>query len=124
MNTKKFLIGFIALNSIIQILLMIMLWTRLELLLDLLKIQNSDGLYVFKVYFISSIMIIFPVGFLAISWLRKDKPEGITLALFIGITMTLAALNVGFSLHRIDLAVMDLVRSVPITLLALKLRKG
>jgi hypothetical protein len=118
MTTKKFLMGFIALNSIIQFFLMIMLWVNLKAVLDFLKLENSDGLHVFVVYFISAIMIIFPVGFLAISWLLKNKAEGIILARLIGITMIVAATNVGFGLHRFDLAAVDLIRAIPITILA------
>ena len=63
-------------------------------------------------------MIIAPAGFLAINWLNKGKNEGIVLARFIGITMTIAAINVGCTLHRIDLAAMDLARGIPITIFA------
>jgi len=118
MTSKKWLIGFIALNSIIQFSLMVMLWTSLPAVLDYLKVQNCDGAHIFESYFISAIMIIAPAGFLAISWLNKNKNEGIVLARFIGITMTIAAINVGLSLHRIDLAGMDLARGIPITILA------
>jgi hypothetical protein len=118
MTSKKWLTGFIALNSIIQLSLMVMLWTSLPAVLDYLKVQNCDGAHIFETYFISAIMIIAPAGFLAINWLNKNKNEGIVLARFIGITMTIAAINVGLSLHRVDLAAMDLARGIPITILA------
>ena len=118
MIAKKLLVGFLALNSIIQLSLMIMLWTALPAVLTYLKVQDCDGSHVFEAYFISAIMIIAPAGFLAINWLNKGKNEGIVLARFIGITMTIAAINVGCTLHRIDLAAMDLARGIPITIFA------
>ena len=118
MIAKKLLVGFLALNSVIQLSLMIMLWTALPAVLTYLKVQECDGSHVFEAYFISAIMIIAPAGFLAINWLNKGKNEGIVLARFIGITMTIAAINVGCTLHRIDLAAMDLARGIPITIFA------
>ncbi|MCW3124254.1 MAG: hypothetical protein JWQ38_3746 [Flavipsychrobacter sp.] len=123
MTSKKWLTGFLALNSFIQIGLFFLLKLDFPLVESYLKMAGCDTAYVLKEYFASAIIIIAPAGFLANIWINRGRAEGVVLAKFIGVTMLLAATNLGLSLHRLDLPAMDLVRSIPITLLAFMQKK-
>lgn len=118
MTTKKWLNAFIALNSVIQILLILVLIVKPGLIFDLLKMEQNDTVHFVTTYFISALMIIAPTGFVAIGWLNKGKAEGIVAAKLIGVTMIIAAANIAIGLGRIDLAALDLARAIPITILA------
>ncbi len=123
MTTKKWLNAFIALNSVIQILLILVLIVKPGLIFDLLKMEQNDTVHFVTTYFISALMIIAPTGFVAIGWINKGKAEGIVAAKLIGVTMIIAAANIAIGLGRIDLAALDLARAIPITILAFMQKK-
>jgi len=122
-KSKKLLNFFLGFNAVIELLLGLWILFGLNSLLAVEKMTYTDDLKVFSTFFGVCLLMFASLGFMTISFVKNNKPEAILLSKFIGISLLGAACIVMIEIQRYDLAAMDMVRGVFITIFAFRTGK-
>ena len=122
-KSKKLLNFFLGFNAVIQLLLDCWVLFGLNSLLTVEKMTYTDDLKVFSTFFGLCLLIFSTLGFITMSFNKNNKPEAIFLSKFIGISLIIGGCIVIAEIQRVDLAAVDMVRGILITIFAFRAGK-
>src|ERR1017187_8863354 len=122
-KSKKLLNFFLGFNAVIQLLLGCWVLFGLNSLLAVEKMTYTNDLKVFSTFFGLCLLIFSTLGFMTMSFNKNNKPEAVFLSKFIGISLIIGGCIVIAEIQRVDLAAVDMVRGILITIFAFRAGK-